>query len=751
MHRKATIGLILIGFVPAWAGAQNTTSTFHLKPRHFEVHRAAGAIRIDGQLGDAGWKGAAHWDLPYEWQPGDNTKPPVDTEFYVTYDDKYLYAAWHCADPDPSKIRAHYMDRDSIDTFVQDDHVVLLIDTFDDERRAYQFRINPLGVQADAFNSETEGIEDWSFDLIWSSAARITSEGWDVEIAIPFSQLRFPHGSDPQTWGFDVGRSWPRSVRHRINSWPRDRSRNCGLCQVDKVSGFQGMKSGHNLELDPTATAIRTDQRSDFPAGPMKSGDVKSDLGLTARWSVTSNLTLSAAANPDFSQVEADAAQLAVNQRFALFFPEKRPFFLEGVDLFATPIDAVFTRTVVDPSWGFKLSGKQGRNALGAFATEDGVTSFLIPSNQSSESVFLPGEQVTDSVLRYRRDLGSNSSLGVLYTGREGDAYHNRVGGLDGYVRLDANNTFQFQALRSTTLYPGDVASRYGQPVDPFGGSAFLGKYAYQSRDWQGSLAWEDRGERFRADSGFLPRVDIVEQRAFLQRTFWGDAGDPYTRLDVWVNLQHTENHAGQLTDEIGDVSASYFGALQSVIQLTLDERKVFYGGRLFTGLFQQQLYGEIQPSGTIKLTLTGIFGDAIDVDNVRKARIFELAPTLEAKLGRHVNAQIGHTLQKLDDPGGKIYEANLSQLRLVYNFGTRTFVRAIVQYLDLSQNPNAYLAPVDRDIRHVFTQLLFSYKINPQTVLFVGYSDNSDGTQDYALARANRTFFAKVGYALLF
>ena len=257
------------------------------------------------------------------------------------------------------------MDRDDTDTLIQDDHVGLMLDTFNDERRAFQFRINPLGVQADAIFSEQDGVEDFSWDMIWkASATRITDEGYVVEVALPLKQLRFQAGAAVQTWGFEAFRSWPRNVRHRLSSQPRDRDKGCLLCQENKITGFEGLAQGRNVELDPTATFSRTDQRLRRRRTPgSRAVRARAMSGLTGRWSVTPNLTLNGTVNPDFSQVEADVAQLDVNQRFALFYPEKRPFFLEGVDFFTTPVQTVFTRTVADPTFGAKLTGKQGANA----------------------------------------------------------------------------------------------------------------------------------------------------------------------------------------------------------------------------------------------------------------------------------------------------------------------------------------------------------------------------------------------------
>ena len=721
-----------------------------LAARRFDVRPAAGEIRVDGVLDDAGWAGAATWDLPYEWSPGDNVPPPVPTEFLVTFDERNLYVAWRCHDPEPEKIRANYMDRDSINTFVQDDHVVLMIDPFNDERRGWQFRINPLGVQADAIFSENEGIEDFSFDLIWESAGRIGPDGWVAEVAIPFSQLRFPRTAGPQTWGFDVGRSWPRNVRHRINAWPRDRGRNCLLCQVDKVTGFENLEPGRNIEIDPTVTATSTEVRDPFPDGDYRSENEDVEPGVSARWGITSNLSLNAALNPDFSQVEADAAQLDVNERFALFFPEKRPFFLEGVDFFATPVQAIFTRTVVDPEWGLKLTGKEGANAVGVFAARDEHNSLLFPGNQGSDSVFLEDATVDSAVARFRRDVFANSTIGVLYAGREGDGYRNQVYGLDGNLRFDDSNSLQVQYLRSDTRYPDPLAVDFGQPLGDFDGEALYLSYQYQSRDWFASGTWEDLDPTFRADSGFVPRVDYRQARAQVNRTFWGEEEDWYDRAGVGLIVRRAEDHTGQLTDQFFDLFANYAGPLQSFVELSAERRREFFGGVLHDDIRRLEGYGEIQPAATVKASLYFDTGDQIDTFNNQLGDLLVLNPALELKLGRHVNAQLSHVLQKLDVPGGELFEANLSQLRLVYNFNVRALARAILQYTDVTRDPALFPFAVEAESERLFSQFLLSYKLNAQTVFFLGYSDNSFGGPDLALTRADRTVFAKIGYAFL-
>jgi hypothetical protein len=748
MHRFSIIfcGVLL----PAVLFAQEPRP---LEFRRLEIHRAASPIQVDGRLDEPAWSSALTFDIPYEWQPGDNTVPPVATDFLATYDDHYLYAAFKARDPRPAEIRAHLMDRDSIDTLVQDDHVVLQIDPFNDERRGLQFRVNPLGIQADASFSPNEGGEDWSFDMIWDSAGRITEDGYVVEMAIPLNQIRYPRTRGVQTWGFDVGRSYPRNVRHRMSAAPHDRNNSCILCQVVKVRGFENLEPGRNLEVTPTVTANRTDLAApgaDRPGG-LQAGDSKTDAGITARWGITPSATLNATINPDFSQVEADAAQLNVNERFALFFPEKRPFFLQGADFFATPLQVVFTRTVADPRWGAKLTAKEGMNAIAAFAAEDEVNQLIFPSNQGSDFTSLDAK-VTSGILRFRRDVGANSSLGVLYTGRQGDGYHNHLAGLDGFFRLSSTDTLRVQALRSDTRYPGPVAARFGQPDGGFGDNALYGNYNHQARDWSWGLKYEDRGRDFRADSGFVPRVDIRDARAYLGRQIYGGKDDWYTQINLSLNGLRTEDHSGRLTDEQYSFDANASGPLQSFVELYYSRSRTLFAERLYEGLDSWSLFSNFQPGAVARLSFNATYGDTIDFQNRRPGELLSLSPGAELKLGRHVNALIDHTLQRLDVDGGRLFEANLSQLRLIYNFNSRTFVRGIFQYLDLKRDVGLYRPELQEFLepktQTLLTQLLFSYKLNAQTVLFLGYSDDQLGTRDFGLTRTDRTFFLKVGYA---
>ena len=748
----ATAGiLIALAFLTLPLGAASRSQereqdSSDRKIQNYTVLPATSEIKVDGILDEPAWADAASGDLPYEWLPADNIPAPVDSEFLITFSAQHLYIAMRCYDPEPEKIRAHLMDRDAMEKFIQDDHVSILIDSFNDERRGFQFRVNPLGVQADANFSELEGYEDFSWDAIWESAGSITEWGWAFEIAIPFNQLRFPSGDAVQTWGFSAERSYPRSVRHRMISHPRDRNQACILCQMNKITGFQGMKTGWTLELDPTLTANRTDTRPEFPDGPLQKDKQTIEPGLTMRWGVTSNLILNAAINPDFSQVEADVAQLAVNTRFALRYPEKRPFFLEAADFFLTPVEAVFTRTVADPDGGLKFTGKIGKNAIGVFGAYDQVNNLLFPSNQGSQQASL-NQNVPSGVFRYRRDVGEGSTLGVLYTGRQSGDYFNHAVGMDGFFRLSRTKTLSFQYLHSETEYAEGVADEYEQEQGRFGGDAIEASLTHMGRDWIYSLGYRDFSPGFRADYGYVPRVDVRRGRAALNRLFWGERGDWYTRLMAAVNAEVVYDYTGRLTDGNVEVMGQYTGPLQSMALLSYTRRREYYAGKDYD-LNQGMLLGEIKPLSGLRFTALGVYGGTVDYANAREARQLVLAPLLDISLGQHIEVNLQQSFQRMTAEGKRIYTANLIQSRFVYNFTVRSFVRLILQYLDLSRDPDMYGFPVSEKTQTLFTQLLFSYKLNPQTVVFVGYSDNYLGLTDVDLTQLDRTFFVKLGYA---
>ena len=707
---------------------------------------------VDGELTEPAWASATAIPLRYEWQPGDNVPAAVETICLVTFDAENLYVAFRAADPDPDSIRAHFADRDV--PFL-DDTVGFMIDTFNDSRRAFQFRINPRGVQMDAVNSDLDFSEDWSWDAIWDAEGRITPDGYIVEVAVPFSSLRFPRTEGMQTFGFSAMRDWPRSMRRRMRTNISDRNQSCLICQFDRITGFEGITPGRNIEFDPTLTMARTDRADPLPAAPgaLVTGDADVEAGLSAKWGVTPNVTFSGTINPDFYQVEADAAQLDINTRFQLYFEEKRPFFLEGADFFSTPINAVFTRTIVDPSWGAKVTGKEGRHAFGLFVARDEVTTMTFPGYERSGFMSLR-DPMTSVVGRYRLDIAGTSAVGVLLTSRDAGEYSNHVGGVDGLVRLGRSNSLRFQYLVSQTEYPDVIAAGAEQPTGGFGGQAYSLNFNRRTEDWGYFANARGYSPEFRTDSGFVTQTDFRTLSAGVTRIFNGGADRWFSRLEAGVMANRDTDFSGERAQWGADFNLYYAGPLQTEIRYTAAPNHEYFAGAVYDN-FRHAFGASIRPTGDLAAGVDVILGGAIDFAGAREAEQATVRPYLNLGLLDRLAIELNHTFQELDVDEGRLFTANLTQGRAVLHLNRRTFVRAILQYTDIDRpaatNPGLTRLRQSR----LFSQYLFSFKINPQTVLLAGYSDNQIGFDDAIerpfrldLTRTDRTLFLKIGYA---
>jgi len=700
-------------------------------------------VVIDGVLNDDVWSKALTLELGYETRPGENLPAPVRTEALVASSKTHFYIAFRAHDPNPPQICASICDRDNM---FDDDRVSFILDTFNDHRRGYMFFLNPLGIQGDALDSTGTGAGDPSWDTIWESEGRITDEGYVVEAAIPFSSLRFQRSEGEQTWGLGLGRKYSRSTDYRMAHTSRDRSESCYLCQVAKIAGFSGATPGRNIELDPTVAGFIREEREWFPNGDFEEAGSESDLGLTARWGVTPNLVLSGAVNPDFSQVEADAFQLDVNAQFALFYEEKRPFFLEGMELFQGSLDPVYTRTIADPAWGVKLTGKEGANGIGVFATRDELTNILLPGSQGSSGATLDGAS-TAAVVRYRRDIGEASTVGLFLTGRESDGYRNGVAGIDGNLRLSPSNRLEFQVLGSQTAYPKSFALAYGQPTERLDGAAYDVEFNHDGRSLNWWLAYREIQDEFRADLGFRPRSDFRQARGGWGYTWWRDAGHWFSSMNTGFGYVHNEERDGELLDSFFDYWFDYDGPLRSNVHVY-----GVLGREQYRGIEYDDRYVWLSagawPTGTIHVRVEGLVGDAIDYTNARPGDRVQIGPLLQLKVGRRLDLVLAHTYERLDVGPGRLYTANVSYVRAAYQFTRRAFLRAIVQHLDYDFNTDLYSDGRGPEFRQLASQVLFSYKLNPQTVLYLGYSDNHFGFESVDVAQNDRTFFAKIGYA---
>ena len=439
-------------------------------------------------------------------EPADGAQPTQDTDVYLAYDDRNLYAVFICWDKEPDKIRARMTRREDI---FSDDSAEIMIDTFDDARRGYVFAANPLGIQWDALWTEGSignGLPadfsgfDPSFDTVWNSEGRLTSQGYMLLMAIPFKSLRFPK-ADIQQWRIILNRSIPRTNENLF--WPRISNRIQGrFNQAATATGIDHISPARNIQLIPYGL-LRSFRDIDDrdPTHPVfESKTLQPEIGLDAKFILHDSFVLDATINPDFSQIESDQPQITVNQRFAVFFPEKRPFFLENSNYFTSPIDLVFTRNIGHPEFGLRLTGKSGPWAVGVLASDDRAPGEALPPTDPHA-----GDRATYTIARVSRDILDQSTVGAIYTDREFAGGYNRVGGIDANFKLDSHWRLQGQAATSSTM---DVIA--GTPrLDGLGYKLDLERIG---RKLNVQSQYLDYSPNFETQTGFVNRVDLREQ-----------------------------------------------------------------------------------------------------------------------------------------------------------------------------------------------------------------------------------------------
>ena len=567
----ATDSLPAAGAKPAATGKAATVTLPPEKASPVRIPKFDKVPVIDGKLDDEIWKRAAVLSNFYQTRPGDNIAPSQPTDVLVGYDAKFLYVAFRAKD-EPGKVRATVPKRDQI---WEDDYVGMMLDTFNDQRKAYALFFNPVGVQADGILTEGQG-EDYSPDIVMESKGVVTDEGFTVEIAIPFKSLRYTAGKD-KLWGAHFFRRIKRFNNEQDSWMPISRDNSGFLGQAGKLTGLEGVAAERNLELIPSFTASQTSKRFKTLSrafveanpgvqdpGRMVNKPVELDPGLTAKLGITPTMTLDLALNPDFAQVEADQLVVTANQRFPIFFEEKRPFFLEGKDIFQTQIAAVHTRAIVDPDYALKLTGKQGRNTFGLLIASDNA-----PGNFTEEERHAKREELDDlrrprfgeegdgdfaarlaraqrvedrfnqfldknafiGVLRLKRDVGKENSIGLLATTYNFIERHNHVGGFDGRFRLDPQTVFSFQVLGTHSrrfFYDPDLDRNLYRT-----GNAFIYAYNFEKSGRHFGLfaSGVGRTRDYRADVGFVRRTNTNNHSVF---AYYGSEPNPKGRLTSW-------------------------------------------------------------------------------------------------------------------------------------------------------------------------------------------------------------------------
>jgi hypothetical protein len=715
------------------------------------ITRATAPIAIDGDLSDEGWRGATRVDTWYETNPGDNTAPKVRNTGYLAYDDRFFYAGFDFEDPAPAAIRAPYADRDNIgDGF--NDYGGVIVDAGNTGNTGTFFVVSPHNIQYDAITDDASG-EDSAPDFFWQSAARIGPAGWTLEIRIPFSSLRY-RNVDPQTWRILLYRNYPRDFHYQFFSAKLPRGGNCFICRANTLVGLERLPSGGHLVAAPYVSASATAQPRDGLGTPLVYEPVKPHAGLDVKYTPNADNAIDLTVKPDFSQVESDVAQISANERFALFFPEKRPFFLEGVDLFKTPIQAVYTRTITTPRWGGRLTGQAAGVRYTVLVADDvGGGSVILPGPNGSQ---LASQDFASTVFvgRAKRNIGS-SFVSVLLTDREGRdaASHNRVVGPDFQWRPRESENITGQWLVSDTRTPirPDLATEWtGRSLTSHAGQL---EWGHNTTRFDTFARYKDIGDDFRADTGFVPQVGY--------RQAYGSTGWTFrptglvTRLRTFVNAERTLDREGALVSREVVPGFGMDTLWNGFLQFRLHDEQARAGagtlGRRYFGYIAQ-----FSPSRRVtSVAADGTTGQQIDFANARRGTgttvnlSARLNPTNHLDLSLVQNQRWIH----VDDTLGtarRLFIARVSRLRGTYTFTPRLFVRGIAQYVSTDRDPRLYLAADTTARSATFSgQALLAYKLNWQSVMFVGYGDDRELALTERLEKLDRQFFIKLSYAL--
>ena len=726
------------------------------------VVRTAQPPAIDGRLDDAVWQSVTPISRFVQTSPVEGATPTEPTEVWLAYDNDNFYAAFYAHYADPSIIRANRAERDETRG---DDQMQLLFDPFLDQQRAYLFSVNGYGIPGDAIVNAASGATrssrsvgqtsgsggggsssggsggssgrtnsgfgirgDSSWDALFEARGELVDDGWTAEMAIPFKSLRYPARSAGQShrWGFQIS----RNIREKSESlvWsPVSRDIAGQLMQMGALEGLTDLSTSRNLEILPTFTGVQIGSL-DPAAGEFREGDALGEVGLGVKYGVTSNLTLDFTYNPDFSQIESDRPQVAVNQRFALFFSEQRPFFLEGQEIFrgATPLNLVHTRTIVDPRYGAKLTGKVGRTTLGMFVADDEAPGRL-------DDVTAPafGRTAQSVIGRVRYDLYGDSYVGAIATAREFDIDHDRVGGVDGRFRLGRTHGVSFLAAGSDHRDTTDGA---------LSGPAVELDFSRQARNLSYSVAHSSIDPDFRTGTGFVPRVDIRRTDANVTYRFW-----PGGTLISWgpsFTYLRNHNHAGVLEDEQfrGDVNLEFVRSVRFSGGLTRDLERFggidFYKtGFSFSGLISSQV---LSVNASVNRG-DGIFFSDTPFLGRSTAGTIGLFYRPTSRLRTELRTIFSRFLDPADD--ATIFDVKIYRWRATYQFTDRLLARHILEHNTL----NGTLG----------NNVLLTYRINAGTVAFLGYDDRyQEGLQidegffpTNRLERTNRAFFTKISY----
>jgi hypothetical protein len=724
MKRKKFVYLpIILTAIPLifWASpslADDSGGNFHIKAPRF-----SSSPRIDGILDNPIWEEGVVIDSFTQYEPLEGSEPTEKTIAYIGYDNKNLYIAVKAYDSDPKAVRACLTQRDQV---MGDDVVTVYLDTFNDKKRAFVFQVNPCGVQVDGIYTEVRrrgrgrggffGF-DRNYDTFFITDASIDEKGYTVEMAIPFKSLRFPNTAN-QIWGLQIMRNIRRK-NEEIYWKPRSRDVNGFLIQAGTLEVQGQIEKGKNFEIMPVLTGLKA-----------LGSKVDTAPGINLKYGITSDLTADVTVNPDFSQIEADMPQIDVNQRYELYYPEKRPFFLEGKDFFDTPFELVYTRKIVNPLWGTKLTGKVGKLTMGFMSAYDETPAEI--DNPWEEEPDLAGYRSLVNVFRLKQDLYSESHIGFILTDKEmGTSWEdisgnfNRLAGFDGHFKFLKNYQASFQIVGSQTKWRNEKTDFV--PAMSFNLSrmarhlTFSVEYNHIPEDFSAALGFfrrkDIRSLSTRVGYTFLPMNDyIVDIRPSLEYRKIYDFNDTLTDEEIQLGFFLTGWRGsflyGGYTVEMERYEGIDFHKKSFRARLNSDPLAWISGGLNFS--IGDSIYYEDNPFLGFKTSL-GFNLTLKPLTNLRALYEFSNDNFYENKGGQ------------------RVYTVTIISQRITYQLNRHLSLRLITDYNDY--------------YKEIYTSLLFSYQLHPGTVFYFGIDDNQEQDELGIYKIQGRFVFIKFSY----
>lgn len=716
------------------------------------VRMASSSIRVDGELDEAAWNSATWVTNFTEIWPGNLAEPEIESKAAITYDQSNLYVAFKVYD-DPNSVRRSLTDRDKI---WNDDYVAIAIDTYGSAAWAYLIASNAIGVQGDKRVTGDDDDDDESFDIVYSSNGRVTDFGYQVEMAIPFRSLRFPSNAE-QEWNINFEVSHPRSMQ-RTYSWSAiGQDEACVICEYGTLGGMRDVRSASGSEFLPALVgsqgASLTDSDNPNSGFDNHSAEVEPSLGL--KYSFNSNLVTDITLNPDFSQVEADDELIDVNESFALFFPEKRPFFQEGSDLYQTPIQTVYTRSINNPSLAAKLTGRSSSASVGYIGASDSDSPVMIPLEESSE--FVTAGRSFSNIGRFKQTFGSGNYIGGQLTDRrfDGGGSGSTVS-TDGQLRFRGRYSLSWQLAVSNTEEPNDptitediddieeLTFDNGQHTVAFDGESFSGMASEvavrrQSRNWNFRASYTSLSPEFRADNGFVTQSNRNRLFTWQNYSFWPEGGF-FEQIRPHTFFGYEWDYAGQRRDVY-----YWLGAMiRAKGQTTLGFSQLLFSNEVFKGIdFRglQRLWSNLESNFSERFNFNTQFqiGEWIakgeDIPVMGTGLATDVGLVIRPSSQFQVEPNLAYSRLDNQETGESIFEGYIVRLRSNYQFSRRLFVRLIAQYNDFDQT--------------VQVDPLITYRVNPFTAFFVGSTHDYENYEDFngGFQPTDRQFFFKIQY----